>query len=272
MSEDRYNQNEELKGRLDELYRRYNRRKYVTSDPLLFLYRYPDAGDREIAGLIASALAFGNVKQIINSVGRVLDIMGESPRSYLLSGRMDNLESALTGFKHRWIDSFQISRLLLSARDALRKHGTLEKCFESKIAGSGGDINKALSGFVEEIDGGCLRKGFIPCPEKGSPCKRLNLYIRWMVRSDRVDPGGWSCVSPSMLTVPLDTHMYRLSRKLGFTERSQRDMITALEITDSFRELAPDDPVKYDFALTRLGIIKDTDMRKFEQELEELNC
>ena len=272
MARNRRHDKRKLKEMLETLYISYNRREYVGSDPILFLYRYPDLRDREIAGLLASSLAFGNVKQIIGSVGRVLDAMGSSPRDFLFSNSMNNIKESLKGIKHRWIDSEEIARLLSGIGNTIKRYDTLEDCFESKIESSGGDINRALSGFVEEIGGGCLRKGFLPCPQRGSPCKRLNLYLRWMVRRDEVDPGGWKCVSASMLTVPLDTHMYRLSRKLGLTGRYQKDMKTAMEITESFREVSPEDPVKYDFALTRLGIINDLKMQEFEKCLEEAYC
>lgn len=263
---------EELREMLENLYGLYNRREYVTSDPLIFLYNYPDVRDREIAGLVASSLAFGNVKQINRSVSRVLESMGGSPRRYLLSSGAESLDRTLRGFKHRWIDSRQIILLLSSVRTAIEKFGTLEECFHKNMKSAGGDINAALSGFVSNLGGSSLRKGFLACPEKGSPCKRLYLYLRWMVREDEVDPGGWNSVSPSRLTVPLDTHMYRLSIKLGLTGRSQRDMRTAVEITDAFREISPQDPVKYDFALTRVGIINDRRMREFEDSLEETAC
>ncbi|MBD3179873.1 MAG: TIGR02757 family protein [Candidatus Latescibacteria bacterium] len=261
-----------LREGLESLYCRYNRREYVGTDPVLFLYDYQNIRDREIAGLISSSLAFGNVKQIISSVGTVLNALGPSPHEVLLSDNPIDPGGRLDRFKHRWIDSRQIHRLLTSIRKAVRRYGSLENCFQSSMNGSAGDINSALIGFVDEIDGGCLRKGFLPCPERGSPCKRLNLYLRWMIRNDDVDPGGWSCASPSQLTVPLDTHMYRLARKLGLTERNQKDMKTALEITASFREISPEDPVKYDFALTRLGIINDRQMRELEEKLEGMSC
>lgn len=114
----------------------------------------------------------------------------------------------------------------------------------------------ALSKFAGELSrraGGC-RRGLVPSPCKGSACKRLNLFMRWMVRRDEVDPGGWSGVPPSKLVVPLDTHMFRICSTMGLTRRKQADLRTAREITDRFREIAPGDPVRYDFALTRLGM------------------
>ncbi|MCD6487215.1 MAG: TIGR02757 family protein, partial [Syntrophobacterales bacterium] len=103
----------------------------------------------------------------------------------------------------------------------------------------------------------------LPSPAKGSACKRLNLFLRWMVRHDDVDPGGWDDISSSKLIIPLDTHMHRICLALGITKRKQADMKTALEITRSFQVMAPHDPVRYDFALTRLGIRKDTDITSF---------
>ena len=106
-----------------------------------------------------------------------------------------------------------------------------------------------------DMSGG-YRQCLLPSPESGSACKRLNLFLRWMVRSDAVDPGGWSGVSPAMLIVPLDTHMHRIAAKLGLTKRRAADFRAAREVTGAFRTIAPEDPVKYDFALTRLGILR----------------
>ena len=106
------------------------------------------------------------------------------------------------------------------------------------------------------------RKHVLACPDKGSACKRLNLFLRWMVREDNVDPGGWNQVPASMLIIPLDTHMHRIGHSFQLTSRKQADMRTALEITKAFREMSPQDPVRYDFSLTRLGIRND--MRRLE--------
>jgi uncharacterized protein (TIGR02757 family) len=261
-----------FKNILDKLYLKYNRKKYVYPDPLSFLYHYSDPGDREIAGFLASSLAFGNVKQIIGSVDRLLNSMGKSPRRFVLTATHRELKKALSEFKHRWITGEEVGGLLLAIRKVLKSYGTLECCFQSKIKEEDKDIIPVLTRFVNELNWNCARKGFLPCPSRGSACKRLNLFLRWMVRCDEVDPGGWQCVPPSMLIVPLDTHMYRLSRKMGFTQRSQKDMKTARDITQSFLQLSPEDPVKYDFALTRLGIISNREMEQFEKSLEKMNC
>ena len=108
-----------------------------------------------------------------------------------------------------------------------------------------------------------MRAGLLPSPSAGSACKRLNLFLRWMVRQDNVDPGGWDSVSPAKLIIPLDTHMHRIGRRLGLTPRRQADLRTAIEITEGFRGICPSDPVRYDFALTRLGIRRDEGVEDF---------
>jgi uncharacterized protein (TIGR02757 family) len=139
------------------------------------------------------------------------------------------------------------------------EYGSLSRLFCSRLDDSDTDVIPALSRFVAEVYG--RSSGFRPCllpsPDAGSACKRLHLFLRWMARSDEVDPGGWDEVPPSMLVVPLDIHMFRICGELGLTDRRQADCRAAREVTEGFRLISPDDPVKYDFALTRLGIRKD---------------
>ncbi len=249
---------------LEELYRKYNRREFVYPDPLIFLYDYENPADREIAGIIASGLAYGNVKQILASVSKVLTEMGPAPRDFLDNTSEAELKRIYRGFKHRWTTGDDVASLLAGVKSAVTEHGSLRACFAACMNGDRGDVLSALDKYVAEINSasgdGC---GILPIPSRGSACKRLLLYLRWMVREDDVDPGGWSEVSPRNLIVPLDRHMYSISRALGITSRNQADMKTALEITDFFRRLAPEDPVRYDFALTRLGIRDDTDAAEF---------
>ena len=238
---------------MEALYRRYNRREYVHPDPLEFLYNYSNALDREIVGLIASSLAYGRVAQILKSVSRVLGVMGESPRAFVVGTKEGDIVKSFRGFKHRFHDCRDIAALLIGIKKVINRHGSLEACFLSAFRRAGSDLVAALSGFVGEISEGggtCM----LSDPSKGSACKRLNLYLRWMVRHDDVDPGGWKRIDPSKLIVPLDTHMYKIGRKLGFTKRRQANMKTAVEITKAFSRFSPRDPVRYDFTLTRFGI------------------
>jgi uncharacterized protein (TIGR02757 family) len=248
-----------LKGSLDSLYAAYNKRSYVHPDPLEFLYDYDAPADRETAGLIASCLAYGRVSHILASVARVLDPMGRHPQAYLKRARESEIKAACAGFVHRFTTGREMADLLISIKRAIERHGTLERLFAAGYGRGDETVLPALTWFVSELRSfsadGCPT--LLPRPDKGSACKRLNLFLRWMARSDEVDPGPWESVSSSKLVVPLDTHMHRISRALGLTRRAQADARTALEVTRAFREMRPRDPVRYDFALTRLGIRKD---------------
>jgi len=246
-----------MKERLEALYEELNRPCYVHPDPLECVYGYNSAADREVAALVAASLAYGQVRQILKSVTDVLGRMGPSPHAYLIHTSPAQIQCDMAGFVHRFARDGHISALLLSVRRILFENGSLYQCFLAHQKVSGQSVYPALCGFAAELReaNGCGSPGhLVACPEKGSACKRLNLFLRWMVRCDRVDPGGWEAVSPAALIIPLDTHMFRICTKLGLTCRRQADMKTALEITEGFRQWAPIDPVRYDFALTRLGI------------------
>lgn len=246
------------KEKLEALYSAYNRRCYVHPDPLEFLYGFPDPLDVEIVGILASSLAYGNVKQILRSVSLVLTKMGACPSAFLLNSPFNGIAGTFSDFKHRFTTGEDLARLLWGLRLVIKRHGSLQKCFMSRLRHDDRTVIPALSAFVAELfPGGC--DFLIPTPGKGSACKRLNLFLRWMVRRDDVDPGGWDGVSPSKLLVPLDTHMHRIALRLGLTERRPADLQTAVEITEAFRKLSPQDPVRYDFVLTRFGIRKDLD-------------
>jgi uncharacterized protein (TIGR02757 family) len=243
----------DLKRRLERLYAALNRREYVSPDPLQFLYEYDDPADREIVGLVASSLAYGRVAQILRSVQDALNRMGR-PRRFVEDSSTAKMAKAFAGFRHRFTTGDEMAAMLSGAALAIKRHGSLGRCFASCLARGDETILPALCGFAKALGSGT---SLLPCPDRKSACKRLNLYLRWMVRHDDVDPGGWKGVAPSKLIVPLDTHMYRISKRLGFTRRKSADLATAIEITAAFREIAPDDPVRYDFALTRLGIRSD---------------
>lgn len=255
----------ELREKLDELYGNYNRKKFVHPDPLEFLYKYDDLQDRELVALIASSLAYGRVVQILKSVSVILKIMTYSPYDFLIKTSEKKLSQTFSGFKHRFTTGDDMANMMLGAKKMIEADGSLQKAFLSGYSTSDENILPALSQFVNRLycTVDCRKNSLLPVPDRGSACKRLNLFLRWMVRKDRVDPGGWSGVSPSKLIIPLDTHMYQVGKGLKMTGRKQADMRTAIEITEAFKKITPDDPVKYDFALTRLGIRKDGDMAAF---------
>jgi len=186
--------------------------------------------------------------------------MGPCPSGFLLNVPLNRIAGTFSDVKHRFTTGQDIAQLLRGVKRVIEKHGSLQKCFLSRLHPNDHNVIPALSAFVENIfPEGC--DFLIPTPGRGSACKRLNLFLRWMVRRDEVDPGGWDGVPPSKLLVPLDTHMHRIALALGLTKRKQADLRTAIEITEAFRKLSPGDPVRYDFVLTRFGIRKDLDQR-----------
>lgn len=243
---------------LERLYRIYAKRRYVHPDPLELVLRYERIEDREIAALVASALAYGRVCGILRSAGEVLEIFGSSPYKYIRKGSLPKFRRDFAGFKYRFHTGEDLSLLFEGVRLALHEFGSLEACF---LAGGdpADDVRGTRTAFAARL---CRmfpegKSTLLPSPERGSACKRLNLMLRWLVRHDEVDPGGWTNVSKSALIVPLDTHMQRIARSLGLTSRNAADWKTAEEVTKAFSKYVPEDPVRYDFVLTRFGIHPD---------------
>ncbi len=250
---------------LEDLYRHYNRFEHIHPDPLEFVHHYDNKLDRELSGFIASALAYGRVRQILQSVGTVLDIMGPSPSFFLLEKSPSDIRKTFQFFKHRFTTGGILSSLLEGLRALILEYGSLEPCFLDGFNEKDPNILPALAAFVKKLEkaGGRTMPMFLPSPDGGSACKRLNLFLRWMVRSDNVDPGVWQGIPASHLIVPLDIHMHRIAGTMGLTSRKQADIRCAIEITAAFSAIRPADPVRYDFALTRLGIKSDTPPTNF---------
>ncbi|MEH0018310.1 MAG: TIGR02757 family protein [Desulfobacter sp.] len=244
---------ETLRTKLDILYDRYNKRAFVDPDPLLFLYDYPDLGDREVAGLVAACLAYGRVELIMKTVRAVLGPLGPSPREFIMNTEMSEIRGIFKGFKYRFATQDHLVALLMGIRDILGAQGSLAACFNAGVAEEG-TVCGGLARIHEAVSGAGHVGHLLADPGKTSACKRSHLFLRWMIRKDRVDPGGWTGVLPDVLVYPIDTHMYRIGHMLGFTRRKSADKRCAMEITEGFRRINPSDPVKYDFALTRFGI------------------
>lgn len=242
------------RGFFEKTYREMNRPEYIHPDPLEFVWRYQSAADREVVGLIAACLAYGNVKQILKSVERVLAPMGGSPAAWLKSATPAGIRKTLAGFKHRFTTGAEMAVFLLNIKHALASHGSLENLFLAGYRADEPTVELALYRFIDAFNARACAPTLTPCTELKSSFKRVNLFLRWMVRKDAVDPGSWRGVSPSKLIIPLDTHMRQVSMKMGITKRKDTSMKTAVEITSYFAGIEPSDPVKYDFALTRAGI------------------
>ena len=263
-----------LRKALDTLYERYNRREFVHPDPLEFLYEYDEPADREIVGLLAASLAYGRVAQILRNIRQLLEPMGPSPRRFLVRASPAELHETLATFKHRWTTGREVAELLAGMRRALEQHGSLQRAFVSGLGGQDETVQQAVERFVEQLRAGSVlsRSSLLPVVQAGGACKRVHLFLRWMVRRDAVDPGGWQEVPPAKLIVPLDTHMHRIGAALGMCSRKPADLLTALAITAAFREIQPEDPVRYDFTLTRFGIRAELDEREFLSRCKSLAC
>lgn len=248
-----------LRDALETLTARY---RTPDGDPVSFPRRYEDPGDKEAAGFIASSLAFGNAKAFDKTVGKILSVMGPSPYGFLLRFSPGRDGRMFLPLGHRWVKGRDIIALLSALKTALKKHGSLKALFLKGFSRTHQDVGTALARFVDrlrEYRSGRGRTGhgsfFFPTPLNGSACKRMNLFLRWMVRhEDGLDMGLWPEVPASRLIAPLDTHVYRLSVYLGWTRRKTKDWKTALEITGALRGMNPEDPLKYDFALCHHGM------------------
>jgi len=244
-----------IKRRLEKLYAEYNRLEFVHPDPLEFLHKYEDVRDREIVALVASSLAYGRVAQILRSVSLVLGRI-EASAVYVSTGTEKSFRRDFTGFVHRFTKGDDLALMLLGGKRLIARHGSLEGAFCAGLHEKEETVLPALCSFTAQLNSsvGIRRSSLVPQGSSGSACKRLNLFLRWMVRRDHVDPGGWERVPASRLIVPLDVHMHRISLAMGLTERKQANMRAALDATAAFRKMMPEDPVRYDFSLTRLGI------------------
>jgi uncharacterized protein (TIGR02757 family) len=259
-----------LGDRLEALYGLYGPETAET-DPIVFPLRYSDPEDREVAGWIASALAYGQVRTIQSNVGRILAALGPRPArgvDAIADFRVFARET-LRGFRHRFHGAVDAAALLYVIARVRAEAGSARAFFESEQREGDADVGGLLSRAVARILGLDFRpvlgtrrlpeaspvRFFFPDPAGGSACKRWNLYLRWMVRRDRLDFGLWRGIATRRLVVPTDTHVLRISRRLGLTRRAGADWKSARQITDALARFDADDPVRFDYALCRLGIL-----------------
>ncbi|MCP3903467.1 MAG: TIGR02757 family protein [Planctomycetes bacterium] len=241
---------------LEGMHRRYHHRHFVEPDPLQFLFRYADLRDREVAAVVASALAYGNVKAMLPAIARVLDGLGPAPARRLRDSSPREIERRLGDFRYRFTTGAQLAGLLEAVGAIQREAGTLDERFALHVRSTDETVIEALGRFVDDLAAcaPCSLRHLVPHPAAGSACKRMLLMLRWLVRSDDVDPGGWRSARPDQLVMPLDTHVHRTARRRGWTTRASADLRTALAVTAVLRRLRPEDPLRYDFAITRPGI------------------
>lgn len=253
-----------VKSSLDRLMRAYGP-AHLDSDPLGLVHAYPRRADREAAAFFAAALAFGNAKAVRASLRRVFGRLGGRPAETLLGFEMKKDGKLFNGIVHRWVGSAGLARFAHMTGAALREFGSLEAAFMLDYDPSAATLTGALAAFRGRLHalapGSAAKKpdGFdylMPDPSGQGACKRLHLFLKWMVRrDDGVDLGLWRTPRPDQLVIPLDTHIARIGGLLGLTDRRTPDRRMAEEITASLKLLNPDDPAAYDFAISRLGIL-----------------
>ena len=258
------NSKAQIKNVLEKLYDRYNHRRLIKPDPLQFIYRYRSREDMEIAALLSAELAYGRVQQIQKSLTDLLGRMGASPFEFVLNFDKQKRQK-LKNFKHRFTSGDSLSDLLELLKKVLSQYGSIQEFFVQGYNPGDKNIIAALSKFCDSLLDMYAKTHnepvprqlsyLLPRPAADSACKRLNLFLRWMVRDDEVDTGLWRCVDKAKLIVPVDVHMGRLCGILGFHGRKIISLSTVVKITECFAEIEPTDPVKYDFALSRIGIL-----------------
>lgn len=256
----------QLREPFERLYRAFDH-PHSATDPVHIVRRYDTAEDREIVGFCAAGLAFGRVASVLHSIESLLAIMGPQPAAFVRDFDPVADGRRLAPLVHRWIGGRDLAALMLILQRMLHESGSIERFFLAGDVTDAPDIGPGLEAFATRALATDVRpaygrgakrpavSNFFPRPSAGSACKRLNLFLRWMVRRDVVDLGVWSGVSPSRLIVPLDTHIVRLGQCLRLTRYRSPGWKMAAEITASLRAIEPADPVRYDFALCHVGMM-----------------
>jgi uncharacterized protein (TIGR02757 family) len=269
-----------LRESFETLYRSFDH-QHSASDPVHIVRRYAEPDDREVVGFCAAGLAFGRVASVLHSIELLLAAMGPRPANFVREFDSVRDGDRLAPLVHRWIRGRDLIALMLVLQRMLRESGSIEQFFLDGDDPTSPDIGAALETFsiraLASTTGpaskdAATRPGvsyFFPRPSGGSACKRLNLFLRWMVRADAIDLGVWTSVSPARLIVPLDTHVIRLGQCLRLTRHKSPGWKMAADITASLRAIDPDDPVRFDFSLCHLGMMNACG---FERPQKDTHC
>ncbi|WCM42612.1 TIGR02757 family protein [Flavobacterium sp. CBA20B-1] len=247
----------ELKDYLDFKANQYNSPRFIESDPIQIPHKYQLKEDIEISGFLAATIAWGNRKMIINSADKMMQAMGNNPFDFVMNASSNQI-NAIDYIVHRTFNSEDFRYFIHSLRNIYTHHGGLEGIFSNTKQI---DLQNRISAFKKvffELNHQSRTTKHVSDPSKGSSSKRLNMFLRWLVRNDNkgVDFGIWKSVSPAELSCPLDVHSGNVARTLGILKRKQNDAKALQELDASLRKLDPTDPVKYDFALFGLGVFE----------------
>jgi uncharacterized protein (TIGR02757 family) len=248
----------QLKEFLDAKVIQYNNPKFIESDPIQIPHQYTLKEDIEISAFLTATIAWGNRKTIINNALKLMDLMGNSPFDFVINHKNRDLAS-LEGFVHRTFNGADLIYFIKALRNIYKIHDGLETVFNAHITADSTQF--AIHHFKNiffELEHPLRTQKHISDPVKGSAAKRINMFLRWMVRNDNtgVDFGLWNSISPSILSCPLDVHSGSAARKLGLLIRKQNDAKALCELDTNLRLLDSADPVKYDFALFGLGVFE----------------
>lgn len=247
-----------LKEFLDEKVARYNNSSFIETDPIQIPHSFSLKEDIEIAGFLVATIAWGNRKSIINNSKRLMELMGNSPYDFVMNFS-DKKSDRISNFVHRTFNAEDLRYFIISLQNIYNNYGGLEQVFtENNRTKSMQDTIHEFKKVFFELPHSLRTEKHLGDPMKNSAAKRINMYLRWMVRKDQagVDLGIWKNISPSQLSCPLDVHSGNVARKLNLLKRKQNDAKAVLELDNSLRALDPQDPVKYDFALFGLGVFE----------------
>lgn len=250
-----------LKILLDDCVDQYNRPAFIREDPISIPHRFTRLQDIEIAGFWTAMLAWGQRKTIVNKANELMELMENAPFDFIVNHAEQDRKRFLS-FKHRTFQTTDTLYFLEFFQWFYKKHSSLEEAFLKNMTEESGHAGPALEGFNRLFfslpDAPQRTRKHVATPASKSTCKRLNMFLRWMVRQDDrgVDFGLWKKIKPSQLLIPLDVHVERIARRFGLLERKQTDWQAVLELTENLRRFDPDDPVKYDFALFGMGVLE----------------
>lgn len=248
----------EIKEFLDEKVIQYNNPNFIETDPISIPHKYKLKEDVEISGFLTATIAWGNRKMILRNANKMMDLMGNSPYDFIMEHNETQLNK-LDGFVHRTFNADDFKFFIKSLKNIYANYGGLEQIFNTYSTGvSTQPAIHELKNIFFSIQHPERTKKHISDPLKGSAAKRINMYLRWLVRNDKsgVDFGIWKAISPSILSCPLDVHSGNIARKLGLITRKQNDAKALTELDNNLRKLDPKDPTKYDFALFGLGVFE----------------
>ena len=258
---------EVLRQRLDELVETFDL-STIEPDPLQLVRRYDDPLDQEVAGLIAAAFAYGRADVIVRNIGALLEAMTPSPYRYLAAFDPKEARRRFATFAYRFHKTDDLVAFFDCIARVIASDGSLGARFHKGYDERDADIGPSLQRFIESMRAGNSLQYLLTSPADGSACKRMNLFLRWMVRRTSPDLGLWTFVDPAKLVVPLDTHVHRIARFLGLTRKKTADWKTARAVTDRLASFDPSDPIRYDFALCRLGILDLCSRRRRKEQCD----